>query len=292
MTAVETRHDAHDRGIRLTVIFGATLFVVFAVLAVLLVRGPLLLLVLLVVLGLAALLAVRARARSTSTVLASLGAEPVAIGELPRLDSLLDGLSIVSGVQRPDVYVIETDTVNAVAVGHEPAAGSLVLTRGLLENLNRIQLEGVLAHMLSRLDTGEAALATVTAGTVGLPITFAERHLTAGRRLLGQILTPFAHIAAPLAARSLEAEQPAEGSLDLRADLAGTALTRFPPGLADALERLSHADSTIPNAPSIIAPLHLLPPFRSDEDSPIPAITRRLPSHLPTEERVELLREL
>jgi heat shock protein HtpX len=140
---------------------------------------------------------------------------------------------------------------------------------------------------MSRLDTGETQVTTVAATTVGLPILLAERWLRADGpiKVVGRALTPLALLVAPLVGRVLDHD------LDVRADLAGVALTRFPPGLAAALDKIRADDPSIPSAPSSTAPLWLLPPFASADDRPIPGVVRHLPTHRPLVERVDFLRE-
>ncbi len=280
-----TRADANSRSIRLATLFGAGIFVivvvVFALLGLWLVG---------VVVGLidAVLGAWLAFTRSTSLVLGTMGATAIEPADHPRLASLVDGLSIVSGVHRPRLYVLDTAAPNVVVVGHDVDSASLVVTAGLLEALNRVELEGVLAHAMSRLDTGEAQVTTVAAGTIGLPILLAERwrRSEGPMRLLGLVMTPLALAVAPLVGKVIEHD------LETRADLSGISLTRFPPGLAAALDNLSEADPSIPSSPSPVAALHLLPPYASPDDRPLPGVVRHLPAHRPVSERVELLREL
>jgi len=279
------RAEAHTQSIRLAVWFGISIFVVDLVVFALLERWAVG-----IVVGLAAAVgcAWLAYTRSTDLVLGSIGARAVEPAEQPRLASLVDGLSIVSGVHRPRLYLLDTPATNCVVVGHDLASSSLVVTSGLLAELNRVELEGVLAHAMSRLDTGEAQVTTVAAATVGLPILLADRWLRADGaiRIAGKVISPIARLVAPLVGRVLEHD------LDVRADLSGVALTRFPPGLASALGKLSASDTSMPSSPVMLAPLHLLAPFESAAACPIPAVVAHLPAHRSVSERVELLREL
>jgi hypothetical protein len=129
---------------------------------------------------------------------------------------------------------------------------------------------------------------TVAAATVGLPILLSERWLRAdgALQIAGKALSPIARLVAPLVGRVLEHD------LDVRADLSGVALTRFPPGLAAALDTLDASDTSMPSSPMMLAPLHLLPPFASADACPIPAVAGHLPELRSVADRVELLREL
>lgn len=279
------RAEAHKRSLGLAVAFGATLFLVDLVVFALL---DLLVVGFVVALVAAIASAWLAFTRSTDLVLTSIGATPVTPADQPRLASLVDGLSILSGVRRPTLHLLDTPAPNAVVVGHDADAASLVVTSGLLDSLNRVELEGVLAHAMSRLDTGETQVTTVASSTVGLPILLAERWLRSdgAARILGRVISPLAMLVAPLAGRVVERD------LEVRADLSGIALTRFPPGLAAALDKVGTMDSSIPTAPSLTTVLWLLPPFAAADDRPIPGVVRHLPSHRALAERVALLREL
>ncbi len=159
--------------------------------------------------------------QADSAALRALGAQPAEVGSLPRLENLVEGLVVANGFRMPAIHVVDDAAPNAAAVGRTPKHSALVVTTGLLERLKRIELEGVVAHELSRIRARET-LAGVTAGQLlGRFLGFAEG---LSSNLAGHLLEPTA---------------------TLRADLAGVEITRYPPGLAAALTSM-RADGRVP----------------------------------------------
>lgn len=223
----------------------------------------------------------------TSHLADLIASEPVVPGRRPRLDSLLEGLEVLVGVPSPTVLLADVDAANAIVLAHDDESATLVLTRGLVDSLDRLELEGVLAHAFSRLVDPGTWVLTTAAATVGLPATLAERWVARGG-LAGAA----GRLGAPLAAWSARRTmQSLDDDVDLHADVAAARLTRFPPALATALERLDRADTWI-EVPSVLGPLHLLPPGRSADERPLPVVAQLCTVHRPLEERVLLLREL
>ena len=180
--------------------------------------------------------------------LAALGASPADPVEHARLANLVDGLSMSAGLSPPRLEVVGTDGLNALAASRKAGEGVVAVTSGLLRELDLIELEAVLAELLVQIRRGDAVPSTMTVGTFGL-----------GRRL-----------AAP-------------GERDALADLAGVALTRYPPALAAALEKIEALGSQVPGAPAHMAHLWLADPRPIDQ---------RDAARLPLRERIEALREL
>lgn len=172
-------------------------------------------------------------------------ADPVAHA---RLCNLVDGLSITAGLAPPRLEVVEADGLNALAAGAKAGNGVLVVTTALLGELELIELEAVVAEMLVQIRRGEVIPATMTVATLGL-----------GRR-----------IAAPSEREAL-------------ADQAGVTLTRYPPALAAALEKLELKGTKVPASPAAMAHLWLADPH---------ADARQDAGRLPLRERIEALREL
>jgi len=156
----------------------------------------------------------------------------------PRYQNLVQGLCETAGLPAPRLYVVDAAAANAFAVGRGPGQGAVVVTRGLLAGLNRVELEGVLAHELAHVQSGAARLSTLAVLLGGAPGLLRESRQRGGGPLLGAaavVLTPLAllmRLAAP-ARRELEADE------------TGAYLTRYPPGLISALGKLGlEADST------------------------------------------------
>jgi len=180
-----------------------------ALLAIL--AGP----VLIVAAGIVALvLAVVAYLYADRVVLRVSHARPASPDEEPRYHNLVEGLCVSAGLSKPDLYVIDDDGPNSFATGRNPAHAAIVVTTGLLRKLSRMELEGVLAHELSHIRTNDIRVTSLGTALVGLPL------MPAG----------------PLATRLLTALVGRARERD--ADLGGVRLTRYPPGLAAALEKV------------------------------------------------------
>jgi heat shock protein HtpX len=188
--------------------------------------------------------------RAASRIIAAVGAVP--LHDAPRLENLVDGICVAKGITRPRLVVVDTPTRNACAIALNPRHSTLIVTRGLLDHLNRIELEGVAARELTLVKSGQAALATVV--SVITPIWQA-----AAGRLIGD-------------------------RADLIADLGAVGVTRYPPGLLDALDKIG-ADPSVPSAPRWTRHLWI-------EDPGAPADGRAGSFHSPIEERIATLREL
>lgn len=154
-------------------------------------------------------------------VLRSLGGRAPEPGEYPQLENLVDGLSLTGGVRVPEVRVLDTDAMNAIIVADDDEA-TLVVTKGLLEGLDRIELEGVLANLLARRRDGSARYATMVTAMYG------NTAVGGGARMLVNGLGD---------------------QRCVRADLAAVDMTLYPPGLVSALAKMEQAGTYIPDAP-------------------------------------------
>jgi len=176
-------------------------------------------------------------------------ADPIAHA---RLINLVEGLAIGAGVNQPHLVVVDDPALNAMAVGLDAHKATLVVTSGLLAELNRIELEGVLAEELTQIRQLDILPATVAVGTFGLG----------------------AGLAVP-------------PERDTAGDLAAVALTRYPPGLLAAFEKMESKGTAVKSSPSSLAHLWLA------EASSAPAAGgHRSSARLPLAERIEALREL
>ena len=183
--------------------------VIGALLAVL--AGPLLLIAAAIV---ALVLAVVAYLFADRVVLRISHAQPVSADEEPRYHNLVEGLCVSAGLPKPELYVIDDDAPNSFATGRSPAHAAIVVTTGLLQKLSRMELEGVLAHELSHIRSNDTLVTSLGTALVGLPL------MPAGP-LAGRLLATFV-------GRGRERD----------ADIGGVRLTRYPPGLAAALEKV------------------------------------------------------
>ncbi len=174
-------------------------------------------------------------------VLSGVGGDLLHADGRVRLENLVDSLSLAGGVERPDVVVLSDRARNAMAV-RAGGRNHLVVTQGLLESLEVVELEGVVAELLTRLRNGDAESATVGAALFGFPILDGP---------LRPLLGPVARLGL---GRLLREDR------DLEADRQAVTLTRYPPGLLGALKTI--ADGEVQPAASTggLAPLWLVDP--------------------------------
>ncbi len=217
----------------------------------------------------AVVVALRARVLTSGVrrrVLAELGARPADLQHDARLVNLAQGLSATSGVPVPDLFVVDDPGANLLLVGESPAAPALVVTTGLLDALDRIQLEGVVARAYAELRQGDLPATSVAVGAVARPAVLLARGGPAAA-----VLRPFA---GPL---RVGYEHVADHDRDLLLDRAAVALTRYPPGLAGALEQLERAGTVVRRPDPTTAHLWLADPGASVPGAPSrPALDLRI----------------
>jgi heat shock protein HtpX len=169
-------------------------------------------------LGLAVLVVGFAPGIGERAALRDAGATPADPGRWPRYANLVDGLASAAGLPKPRLYVADSDAANAFSVGRNPERSALVVTTGLLATLNRVELEGVLAHELNHIWSWGARLATLGVALGRVPGLL--RLLAPPRR-------------------------------EFDADEGGARLTRYPPGLVSALRKLAEGGGQPPDRPGL-----------------------------------------
>lgn len=195
------------------VLGGAAGVVVLVVWVVCLAAGaPLVGLIAGVVLG--AAVAAVAWTRSEALALSLARAQPADEAAHARLHNLVEGLCVAAGLPKPALYLVESERPDAFAVGRGPRRASVVCTAGLTDKLTRMELEGVIAHELSHVKNYDILPATLAVTLLGLPGAVVPALRTAVLR------------------RTVGAHREAVG------DVSGVALTRYPPGLIAALEKV------------------------------------------------------
>ena len=230
-------------------------------------------------------------------------ADPV---EFQRLHNLVEGLCIASGLPKPRVFIVDDPAPNAFATGRDPKHAAIAVTTGLLEKLNRVELEGVLAHELSHIrnyDILVSTLAVTLVGSIALLTNIAIRMMwwnggresRDGDRGGGGNVLAFAGFAllifAPLIARVMQAT--ISRKRETLADVSACQLTRYPPGLISALEKLRD-DVTVTHAAST-ATAHMWieqPMSGVGDHGKMGKWNKMFDTHPPLEERIALLREL
>lgn len=238
--------------------------------------------------------------RGGDVVLAVSGARPADPVQHARLHNLVDGLCAAAGLPRPRLYVVDDPAPNSFAAGRDPRHAAVAVTTGMVAGLNRIELEGVLAHELIHVRSRDVSVATLAVTTVGLPALVCDLALRrAGRDRPGATAGggPAAVAAVallPLAVVSLRLVRLVVGTRrEAMADLTGVALTRYPPGLVAALEKVGRQRPLVRTGARATAHLWLeCPVARADEEGPVAWLGRLADTHPPLEERLEALREL
>ena len=231
-------------------------------------------------------------------VLGVSGARRISHAEEPQLWNVVEEMTIAAGLgQPPAVYVIEDPAPNAFATGRDPAHSSVAVTRGLLEKLNRDELQGVVAHEMSHVRNYDIRFATLVGILVGLIALVADLFLRArwfgfgGRRsgegggaagVLVMILAFSLAILAPLASRIVQFA--ISRRRELLADATAVELTRNPLGLAGALQKIAADPSVLRAGNRATAHLYIANPLRKVRDA-----AGLFDSHPPIQMRIDLL---
>ena len=220
----------------------------------------------------------------------------------PELYRLVENLCITAGLPLPKIYIIEEVQPNAFATGRDKNHAVIAVTRGLLEKLERSELEGVIAHELSHIGNKDMLLQTIVVILVGvvamlsnffLRISFfgGARRRESREESRGTILAIFgilAAILAPIAATLIQLA--ISRKREFLADASGALLTRYPEGLARALEKISADPNPLRVANNAISHLFIASPFRGKEAQSW--LTKLFSTHPPVKERIAALREM
>lgn len=218
----------------------------------------------------------------------------------PDLHNIVENLAITAGLPKPHVYLIDSPALNAFATGRDHAHASLAVTRGLLEKLNRSELEGVIAHELSHVKNFDIRFATLVAVFVGFLVILSDLFMRAtfwggglrsrndrrGNNQLGAILAIVGLIlliVSPIVAKLIQLA--ISRQREFLADSSGALLTRYPEGLASALEKIS-AGPALETAGHATAHLFIANPFHGR------SLVNLFATHPPVEERVRRLRQI
>jgi heat shock protein HtpX len=209
------------------------------------------------------------------------------------LINAVEGLSIAAGIPRPKIYVIENNEINAFATGRDPQHSSVAVTTGLLKNLKRDEIEGVIGHELSHIRNYDIRFATFVAvlvGLIGILSYMFRRTLWygGGKRdndkggillLIGIILAIFAPIVVRLVQLAISRKR------EYLADASSVKLTRYPGGLASALEKIKNINKGKMKVSEAVSHLFFTDPNKSGLDS-------LHATHPPLEKRIKILRSM
>ena len=239
-------------------------------------------------------------------VLASTRACEVMPADAPRLHNIVEGLAIAAGVPKPRLYIVPEDAPNAFATGRDPEHASIAVTQGLLDRMDRLELEGVIGHELAHVADRDILLGTVVATLIGAVILISDLFLRSmwwggfgGRRddrdsgplggilaVVGLILLIVAPIIGQIIKLAVSRQR------EYQADAQGVLYTRYPPGLVSALRKIEAA-SEIPMRTANNATAHLW----LSQPSRVPGPGRSgveslFSTHPPIAERIRRLEEM
>ena len=239
---------------------------------------------------------------SDKIVLAVSKARPVEKKDFPYLYNVVEGLAIAAGLPKPRCYIIDDTAPNAFASGRNPENAVIVVTNGLLQKLNRVELEGVIAHEMSHIKNYDVLLQTLAVVMVGVVALLSDwilrtffwgggrrREKSKGGGNAGAIFIVIALVLAilsPLVAQLLRFS--ISRKREFLADANGALLTRYPPGLASALKKLAADREPLEVANKATAHLYIVNPLKD-----IKGRTNKLFStHPPVEERITALEKM
>jgi heat shock protein HtpX len=238
---------------------------------------------------------------SDKIVLATTGSKPIQKKDNPELFRIVENLSIGSGMPMPGVYIMNDSSPNAFATGRDPKHAAIAVTTGLLEKLDKVELEGVIAHELSHVknyDTRLMAIVSILVGFVAIIADFFMRSLWFGDRrdregggniqaillAVGIIFAILSPIIATLIQLAVSRKR------EYLADASGALLTRYPDGLASALEKIAADHKPLSRASNANAHLFISNPFKGKDSKAW--FASLFNTHPPIEERVKILRAM
>jgi heat shock protein HtpX len=231
---------------------------------------------------------------SDKIVIKLTGAKKIEKNDNPELWNIVENLSITAGLPMPKLYVVEDRVPNAFATGRDPEHSAVAVTTGLMDILDRSELEGVIAHELSHIGNRDILVSTVVVVLVGFVAIISDIFLRGalfggGDRnnrggllaIIGIVLAILAPVAATLIKLAVSRKR------EYLADSSGALLTRYPEGLASALEKISRYSGRMKKAHDATAHLYIANPFGSSASR---GIHKMFQTHPPVEDRVRALR--
>jgi heat shock protein HtpX len=227
------------------------------------------------------------------------GAQPIAKKDNPYIYRLVENLCITAGLSLPKIYLIPDEAPNAFATGRNPAHASIALTTGLIERLEKVELEGVIAHELAHIKNYDIRLATLVILCIGI-ISLLSHFLLrtafygTGRRrsregnlaIILLVVGLVSAILAPIIGRLIQFA--ISRKREFLADASGAMLTRFPEGLARALEKIKSYTRPVRRVNPSTAHLYISNPFGKTKG----LVARLFSTHPPIEERIKALRKM
>ncbi|OHA82467.1 MAG: zinc metalloprotease HtpX [Candidatus Yonathbacteria bacterium RIFCSPLOWO2_01_FULL_43_27] len=234
---------------------------------------------------------------SDTLVIKMSGAQPITREQYFYLWNAVENLSITAGLPMPKTYIIHDDSPNAFATGRDKEHSAIAVTTGLLATLNKNELEGVIAHELSHIGNRDTLLATVVVVLVGFiaimsDLALRTSHLGGGRdrdnragailMIAGIVLAILAPIVAQLIHLAISRKR------EFLADASGALLTRYPEGLASALEKISAYPHGLARKNTAMAHLYIANPLKNGGTASF--MSKIFSTHPPIQERIATLR--
>jgi heat shock protein HtpX len=242
---------------------------------------------------------------SDKAALAISRAKPAEKQQYARLYNLVEGLCISGGLPMPRLYIVEDTAPNAFATGRNPKHAAIAVTTGLLEKMNRVELEGVLAHELSHIRNYDILVMTLVVTMVGMIALLSDFFLRfmffgGGRdgddegnnplaivfMIFGFVLLIFAPIIAYIMQSAVSRKR------EYLADASGAQLTRYPPGLISALEKLKADDTSVHTVSKATAHLWIEEPLDKSSNKGGKKLNHLFDTHPPLDDRIRALQAM
>lgn len=236
---------------------------------------------------------------SDKIVLSLARAHHIEKSENPVLYNIVENLSITAGLPMPKLYIIEDQAPNAFATGRDKNHAAVAVTTGLLSMLNRTELEGVIAHEISHVGNRDILISTVIVVLAGFVSILSHMFLrfSHGRRggegragaalmIVGIIFAILSPLVATIIRLAISRKR------ESLADASGVLLTRYPAGLASALEKIGQYGKRMQNVNPAIAHLYIANPLGSGQDDGPGFFTKLFMTHPPIQERIKALRAM
>lgn len=232
--------------------------------------------------------------KGDAVALSTSGAQVIEKADDPKLWNVIETLSIAAGLPMPRVAIIEDPALNAFAAGRDPEHAVVAVTRGLLDKLTRVELEGVIAHEMSHIGNYDIRLMTVVVvliGTLALLSDLFRFSLWGGSKRSGKgggggwlaVVGIVLLILSPLIGQLIKLA--VSRQREYLADASGALLTRYPEGLASALEKISGDTHKLKRANHAVAHMFISDPFKKPG-----MLQRAFATHPPAGERIKRLR--
>lgn len=234
---------------------------------------------------------------SDKIVLRMTGAQPADPQQHGELIRIVENLAITAGLPMPKVYVVEDPAPNAFATGRNPEHAVVAATTGLLQRLEKNEIEGVMAHELAHVGNRDMLVMTVAvvlAGFIAILADIFMRALWFGgddrKHPIFLVLAIVGIILAPIAAQLIQ--MAVSRKREFVADATGALLTRYPEGLASALEKISSANRPMKKTSHATAHLFISDPYGGEKRSLMQKIGGLFQTHPPAELRISKLRSM